>query len=341
MLRALAQVSLRECEYPLLFPHMDLNRSMANAAPRAASFDGGRTLDCSTHHSSMSQLCPSREKNEDMVTERLHYFHSKVGGQKYTFGNLPSSSSCTNVDDLCPASLEQRVSACTDVFDVWNTEARRRRVSVAAHGSHNPRRRSLSTGLSSFSFVSNTTQGSTSRRERAMSDSISRSSSSSARIPTLVIRITPSNSYGSLSDLPVVLASPFGGRMASCPSSGCVGGSDGSEEGRGSQPISLNSSSSLKSTSDFSRRKSDASSRTDASLGECRRDCDSGRSRSMPVRNDGETRTEPLQLLSPGTHFNGGAAEDGATSRHRRLINKIKTLLSDFRRWRSGTVPPI
>lgn len=202
---------------------------------------------------SQASLCrrnSGRRKNEDMVTERLHYFHPRVNGQKYSFGSTEPASSDSKLDDLCPASLEQRVTACTDVFDVWNTEARRRRASFATRGAfHNPRRRTLSTGLSSFSFVS--AEGSTSERERARSDSISRSSSSSVRSNTLVIRITPSNSSTSLSDLQDAGAHEQDACGRSSPSSGCVLDSDISEVVARELPISLGSSSSRSSISEL------------------------------------------------------------------------------------------
>lgn len=185
-----------------------------------------------------------------MVTERLHYFLPRVNGQKYSFGSTESTASDSKLDDLCPASLEQRVTACTDVFDVWNTEARRRRASFATRGAfHNPRRRTLSTGLSSFSIVS--AEGSTSGRERARSGSISRSSSSSVRSNTLVIRITPSNSSTSLSDLQEASTEGKEACGRSSPSSGCVLDCDVSEIVTSELPVSLGSSSSRSSISEL------------------------------------------------------------------------------------------
>lgn len=221
------------------------------ATPRAISFDASQVVPLMEADGgrNLRRQNSGRRKNEDMVTERLHYFHPRVNGQKYSFGNTDSAFSDSKLDDLCPASLEQRVTACTDVFDVWNTEARRRRVSVATRGSfHNPRRRTLSSGLSSFSFVS--AEGSTSGRERAVSDSISRSSSSSTRSNTLVIRITPSNSSGSLSDLPGASPSEKEACGRSSPSSGCVGETEISEIVGRELPVSLGSSSSQTSVSD-------------------------------------------------------------------------------------------
>jgi hypothetical protein len=207
-------------------------------------------------------LSAGRELNTDMVTERLHYFHTGTSGQKYSFGGRVRSFADDALDDPCPASMEQRVSACTDVFEVWNDEARRRRVSAgvnySARGSHDPRRRSLSSGLSSFSCTSSR-EGSTSGRERAGSDSCSRSSSASGRGgSTLVIRITPSNSCASLSDLPGVHVHPSGeDGVNSSPSSGCIGATDESDQGRTHLPTSLASSSTISSAACESRGSSE------------------------------------------------------------------------------------
>lgn len=169
-------------------------------------------------------------RSEDMVTERLHHFHTGSGTERHrcSFSRAESSSSTGIVDDLCPSSLEQRVSACTEVFEVWNTEAWRRRVSrssSSSRGAHNPRLRSLSTSVSK-SYASSI-EGSTSGRfsEHAGEGSSTISRSSSSRSTHLVIRIAPSNSSGSsgnLSDLPNLYTSPTEDCALSLPSSGCA-----------------------------------------------------------------------------------------------------------------------
>lgn len=183
----------------------------------------------------------ARVKREDMITERLHYFYSGIGtqGQRCSFSRNENSSAGM-VDELCPSSQEQRASACTEVFEVWNTEAWRRQIGRSASSSrdgHNPRLRSLSTSLASFSYLSSV-EGSTSGRaldQAGELNALPRSSPSSRA--HVVIRITPSNSSGSLgnlSDLPSSYVSEESEASTedcalSLPSSGCViGGGDAS-----------------------------------------------------------------------------------------------------------------
>lgn len=173
----------------------------------------------------------SRVKKEDMVTERLHYFHACSGTQRQRYSFSPNDSSPTGmVDDLCPSSLEQRVSACTEVFEVWNNEAWRRRASSSASSSrdaHNPHWRSLSASLSSLSYTPSK-EGSTFARcseHAGENQQVSRSSSSPST--HVVIRITPSNSSGSLSnlsDMPNNNISSADDCASSLPSSGCATG---------------------------------------------------------------------------------------------------------------------
>lgn len=187
----------------------------------------------------MASAQHARVKSEDMVTERLHYFYSGTGTQRQRCSfSRNESSSAGMVDDRCPSSLEQRASACTEVFEVWNTEAWRRQLGRSASSwrdGHNPRLRSLSASLSSLSYASSV-EGSTSGRSLDHAgelNALSRSSSSSRA--HVVIRITPSNSSGSLSnlsDLPTSYVSEERGASTedcslSLPSSGCVtGGGD-------------------------------------------------------------------------------------------------------------------